>query len=465
MMPAVDERTEKIFSYCIHCAALCGVIAHVKDGHLIKVEGDPDTLNNGGTLCPKGLSAKQEIYHPDRLKYPMKRSKPKTAADPGWVRISWDEALDTIAARMKEIRDHDGPEAFFFQKGSTGGSSGTEWYRFFYRLSALYGSPNHGGTGHICCYSRSCPGLPTHLGGKGQHPEIDYDKTNLIFLVGYNILHTHPPIARKILDAKRRGAKLVVVDPMLSPTAAKADIWLALRPGTDLALFLAMHHVIIRERLYDAEFLASWSNAPFLVRDDNGLFLREGNAYVVWDSSTGKTHPADPWHAPEVKPALTGSISVNGISCRPAWQLFTELVDKCSPEWAEKITWIPAEDIRKVARLFATAKPASTDWYNGLHKSSNGFSTAVALALLSVVTGNWDIPGGLSFEADMMFKDVKGSQFLPEGWVRKSLVAATGFKVREYYKEYVGPMNLVADAIRADEPGGRCDSDRQALPY
>lgn len=452
MMPALDEGTERIFSYCIHCAALCGVTAHVKDGHLIKVEGDPASLNNAGTLCPKGLSAKQEIYHPDRLKYPMKRSNPKTAADPGWVRISWDKALDTIAAKMKEIRDHDGPEAFFFQKGSTGGSSGTEWYRFFYRLSALYGSPNHGGTGHICCYSRSCPGLPTHLGGKGQHPEIDYDKTNLIFLVGYNILHTHPPVARKILDAKRRGAKLVVVDPMLSPTAAKADIWLALRPGTDLALFLAMHHVIIREKLYDAEFLASWSNAPFLVRDDNGQFLREGNAYVVWDAATGSPQPAAPWHPPEIKPALTGSMSVNGVSCRPAWQLFIELVDKCSPEWAEEITWVPAEDIRTVARLFATTKPASTDWYNGLHKSSNGFSTAVALALLSVVTGNWDIPGGLSFESDLMFKDVKGAQFLPQDWVRKSLVAATGYKVREYYKEYVGPMNLVADAILTGKP-------------
>jgi anaerobic selenocysteine-containing dehydrogenase len=155
------------------------------------------------------------------------------------------------------------------------------------------------------------------LGGKGQHPAIDYDKTNLIFLVGYNILHTHPPIARKILDAKRRGAKLVVVDPMLSPTATKADIWLALRPGTDMALFLAMHHVIIRERLYDSEFLASWSNAPFLVRDDNGLFLREGEAYVVWEairktssrrsmaSAAGKAGP-DRLHVRERYPLQAG---------------------------------------------------------------------------------------------------------------------------------------------------------------
>jgi len=87
---------ERIFTYCIHCAALCGAIAYVKDDYLIKVEGDPDSLSNAGTLCPKALAARQEIYHPDRLKYPMKRTKPKGETDPGWVRIGWDEALDTI---------------------------------------------------------------------------------------------------------------------------------------------------------------------------------------------------------------------------------------------------------------------------------------------------------------------------------------------------------------------------------
>ncbi len=446
------NNTQQIHSYCVHCAALCGVIAYVKDGYLIKVEGDPESIKNAGTLCPKGLSAKQEIYHPDRLKYPMRRRNPKGAPNPGWVRISWEEALDTIATKMKEIRDRHGPDAFFFQKGSTDGSPGAEWYRFFYRLSALYGSSNHGGTGHICCYSRSCPGLPTHLGGKGLHPAIDYDKTNLIFLVGYNILHTKPPLARKIFDAQHRGAKLIVVDPILSPTAAKADIWLALRPGTDLALFLAMHHVIIRERLYDSEFLTSWTNGPFLVRDDNGLFLRDGNAYVVWDSATGKPCPADPWLPPEVKPAIMGSFSMDGTRCRPAWQLFSEMVDKCTPEWAQQITWVSAEDIRTVARLFATTRPASMDWYNGLHRSNNGFSTAVALALLALTTGNWDVPGGLTFEADLLFKDVKGAHYLPKDWLQRSLIAAAGFKAREHNREYVGPMNLVADAILTGWP-------------
>src|SRR3970282_2345465 len=150
---------EKIPSYCIHRAALCGLVAHVKDEYLIKVEGDPDSLNNAGTLCPKALSAKQEIYHPDRLKYPMKRTRPKGDVDPGWQRISWDEALDTIAAKMNEIKALYGPESFFFQKGSTGGSSGSEWYRFFGRLSSVYGSPNHGGTRTTCFLRRSFPGL------------------------------------------------------------------------------------------------------------------------------------------------------------------------------------------------------------------------------------------------------------------------------------------------------------------
>ncbi len=452
MLQLADGGIEKVHSYCIHCAALCGVVAHLKDGYLLKVEGDPESLGNAGTLCPKGLSARQEIYHPDRLKFPMKRTRPKGESDPGWERISWDEALDTISAKMKEIRERFGPEAFFFQKGSTDGSSGAEWYRFFYRLSTVYGSPNHGGTGHICCYSRSCPGLPLHFGNRGLHPQIDYDKTNLIFLVGYNILHTKPPLARKILAAKERGAKFIVVDPLLSPTAGKADIWLAPRPGTDLALFLAMHHVILREKLYDAQFLSAWTNAPFLVREDNGLFMKEGSSYVVWDEARGAPCPADPWLPPEIKPAINGSYEIGGVRCRPAWQLFCDLVEPCSPKWAEKITWVPADEIRAVARLFATTKPASMDWYNGLHRSSNGYQTAVALVLLSVVTGNWDVPGGFTFESDFPFKDVKGSKFLPEDWVQKSLVAAAGFKARARNREHVGPMNLVADAIMTGKP-------------
>lgn len=445
--------TEKIHSYCVHCTGLCGVVAHVRDGYLVKVEGDPDSLVNGGTLCPKGLAAKQEIYHPDRLKHPMKRSRPKGADDPGWVRISWDEALDTTAKKMREVKERYGPESFFFQKGSTDGSSGMEWYRFLYRLANVYGSPNCGGTGHICCYHRSCPGLPLHLGNKGLHPSTDYEKTNCIFLVGFNILHTKPSLARKILDARRRGAKLVVVDPLLSPTAAKADIWLAPRPGTDLALFLAMHHVIIREGLHDEEFLSRWTNAPFLVRDDDGLFMNGETApYLVWDSETGMPVPADPWFSSRVKPALSGSFTANGIPCRPSWQLFSTMVDRCTPEWAQEVTWVPADEIRRVARLYATTKPASMDWYNGLHRSSNSYYTAVALSLLSVTTGNWDVPGGLTFESDQFFKDVKGSNFLPKDWVKKSLIYAAGFKVRAFNKEHVGPMNLVADAILTGKP-------------
>ena len=452
--PAVTTNgIEKIPSYCIHCAALCGVVAHVKDGYLVKVEGDPDALNNAGTLCPKGLAAKQEIYPPDRLKYPMKRTRPKGDSDPGWVRISWDEALDTIAAKMKEIKASYGPEAFFLQKGSTDGSAGAEWYGFFYRLANLYGTPNCGGTGHICCSNRSCPGLPLHVGNKRLHPAIDYEKTNLILLVGYNILHTKPTLARKILDAKQRGAKMIVVDPILSPTAAKADIWLAPRPGTDLALFLALHHVVIREGLYDAEFVRAWTNGPFLVREDNGMFLSgDGAPFWVWDAETGAPAPADPWTSAEVRPELNGSYSVNGVKCRPAWQLFCDLVERCSPEWAEKVTWVPADDIRAMARIYATTKPASTDWYNGLNRSSNSYDTAVALALLSVTTGNWDVQGGLSFESDFSFNDVKGAHFLPKDWNEKSLVTKSGYQARSYNQEYVGPMNLVADAMLTGKP-------------
>ncbi|MBW1799978.1 MAG: molybdopterin-dependent oxidoreductase [Deltaproteobacteria bacterium] len=448
----MHDGIRKVHSYCIHCAALCGIVAHIKDGRLLKVEGDPEATKNAGTLCPKALAATQEIYHPDRLKYPIKRTGPKGKA-PGWVRITWDEALDTITRNMEEIREQYGPESFFFQKGSTGGSSGKEWYPFYNRLANLYGSPNFGGTGHICCYSTSCPGLPLHLGNKHQPPAVEWEKTACVLLVGSNMLHTKPNIARKLLDAKKRGVKLIVVDPMLTPTASKADLWLAPRPGSDLALLLAMHHVIVREGFYDPDFLAAWTNAPFLVRDDDGRFLRdEQSRYMVCDDTSGKPCPADPWTPVGATPALDGSCSVGGVSCRPAWQLFCDLVSSCTPEWAEPITWIAAADIEKTAGIFATTSPAAVNWYNGLHKGSNAHKTAVALALLPVITGNWDIPGGFITDPDYDFGDVKGRNRLPENWIEKSLVSAAGYKVRAYGLEQVGPMNLVADAILTGKP-------------
>ncbi len=384
----------------------------------------------------------------------MKRTNPKGDDDPGWVRITWEEALDNIVAKMKEIKERYGPEAFFFQKGSTGGSSGTEWYSFFNRLSNIYGSPNFGGTGHICCYTRSCPGLPLTLGTNGVQPSINYEKTNCMLIAGFNILHTVPNRARKILDARARGAKLIVVDPLLSHTAAKADIWLGLRPGTDLALFLAMHHVIVKEGLYDADFLRRWTNAPFLVRDDNGLFLRveDGKSYLVWDEEAGTPVPADPWIPSGVLPALQGSYEVNNTDCRPAWQLFCDLLESCTPRWAEVITRVPEQQIREVARLLATTKPASVDWFNGLVRNSNTYYTGVALGLLPVVTGNWDVPGGLTYGIRSRLNVPKSSQYLPQDWTEKSLVARAGLKVTALDDKQVGPMSLVAEAVLTDQP-------------
>ena len=451
---AGQDGIEKVYSYCIHCAALCGVIAHVRNGVLVKMEGDPDSLHNAGTLCPKALAAKQEIYHPGRLTFPMKRTRPKGEENPGWVRITWDEALETIAAKMQEIKKHYGAEAFFFQKGSNSGSSVVEWSPFLNMLSNIYGSPNLGGTGHICCYTRSCPGLPLHLGTSNQLPVIDYETTNCMFVVGTNILHTQPHMVRKIFDARARGAKLIVVDPLLSPTAAKADIWLAIRPGTDLALFLAMHHVIVREGLYDADFVKSWTNAPFLVRDDNGLFLRgkDGKGYFVWDETTGASALADPWLPQGVKPLLTGSYRVDGISCRPAWQLFCDLVGPCTPRWAQEITWVPEQRILEVTRLLATTKPATVEWYNGLMRNTNTYYTGVALGLLPVVTGNWDVPGGFTYGPRSILNVIKSSHYLPRDWLEKSLVAKAGLKVTALEEKQVGPMSLVAEAMLTGKP-------------
>ena len=240
------DEVKRIRTACRSCHGGCGVIAHVKDGKVIKVEGDPGSPISHGSMCSKGLAIVQLAYHPDRVLYPMKRN------DKGWKRISWDVALDTIAERFKEVIEAHGPESIVIGQGT-----GRDYESFLYRFANLLGTPNVLTAGHQCYVSRIGATLITC----GNLPVCDYEgEPKCIVVWACNPLWTNPDEykAEGFWRAYKKGSRLIVVDPRKGFLANRADLWLQLRPGTDAALAMGFLNVIIEEGLYDREFVEKY---------------------------------------------------------------------------------------------------------------------------------------------------------------------------------------------------------------
>ena len=240
------DEVKRIRTACRSCHGGCGVIAHVKGGKVIKVEGDPGSPISHGSMCSKGLAILQLAYHPDRVLYPMKRN------DKGWKRISWDVALDTIAERFKEVIEAHGPESIVIGQGT-----GRDYESFLYRFANLLGTPNVLTAGHQCYVSRIGATLITC----GNLPVCDYEgEPKCIVVWACNPLWTNPDEykAEGFWRAYKKGSRLIVVDPRKGFLANRADLWLQLRPGTDAALAMGFLNVIIEEGLYDREFVEKY---------------------------------------------------------------------------------------------------------------------------------------------------------------------------------------------------------------
>lgn len=265
------SETREVRTVCRSCHGGCGVIAHVRDGRVVKIEGDPQSPISHGSLCAKGLAITQLAYHPDRVLHPLK----KTAA--GWQRIGWDEALDTVAERFKRVIAEHGPEAIIVGQGT-----GRDFESHFSRFGNMLGTPNMLTAGHMCYLSRIGATLTTC----GRHPAIDYENNpRCIVMWGCNPLWTNPDEYKGVSfwRAYEKGAKLIVIDPRRGFLARRADLWLQLRPGTDAALALGFFRVIIDEELYDREFVSrhvhGWEPFVERVRRDYPL---ERVAEITW---------------------------------------------------------------------------------------------------------------------------------------------------------------------------------------
>jgi anaerobic selenocysteine-containing dehydrogenase len=426
---------QQLQTYCAMCVSRCGVLVTVEDGRLTKVTADPAHPN--GCICVKGTAAPEIVYAPDRLQYPMRRTRPKGDPDPGWARLSWDEALDLTASRLLAIKDHYGPEAVVFPVATPASTAANDFYTWVWRLAHAFGSPNVVGNTHICQWHRDTGATYTY--GVGTPPP-DYEHARCMLLWGFNPQATWPAMAMRINRARAHGAKLIVIDPRNTGLAEKADCWLRVRPGADGALALSMMHVLLEERLYDEPFVRTWTNGPFLVREDTAQMLTgqalaptgDPQSFLAWDSRSGSLvayHVAGGYGQDGIVPALSGTYTVTlargkPVTCRPALALLRELAARYTPERSEALTWVPAGEVRRAARLFATARPSCYYTWVGLEQGVDAMQTNRAVSLFYALTGQFDQRGSNVLFASTPVNPILGRELLPREQASRRLGAA-----------------------------------------
>jgi anaerobic selenocysteine-containing dehydrogenase len=317
-----------------YCARMdhggCGLLVHVEDGKIVRIEGDPESPLNRGSVCAKGVAQMERLNHPDRLRHPLKRVGGR--GEGKWERISWDEALSTLVQKIGEKIEQGDERSIAFAQGTP---KGLELYMMI-RLANLLKAPTVVTPGSICHMPRETASVITC----GFFPVPDYDHPPALVLVwGSNLFQTNEEgiIGSQLRRALDRGAKLITIDPRKTLLASKADLWLQPRPGTDLALAIGMLKVIVEEGLYDREFVDQWTVGFEELRNH----LKE--------------------------------YSLNQLA---------------------EITWVPAEEIIEVSRLFGQTRPACIQWGNAIEHNVHSVQSARALMILKAISGNLDSPGG-----------------------------------------------------------------------
>jgi anaerobic selenocysteine-containing dehydrogenase len=292
---------ERVQVYCALCISRCGSVAVKENGRFVALEPDP-SHPTGKALCAKGRAAPELVYHPDRLLYPLKRTRPKGDPDPGWVRISWDEALDLAAVRLRKIAKEDGPESVVFSVVSPSTSASDDSVVWIQRLMNAFGSPNVCASMELCGWGRYLATTYTFGAGVPGVYMPDLENAGCILFWGYNPNLARLAHATATVEALKRGARLIVVDPRRTGPAKKADLWLQVRPGTDGALALGIAQVMIEHGWYDRDFIREWTNGPLLVRADDGRLLTHrdldsvgsSQKYVAWNEAASRPVLYDP---------------------------------------------------------------------------------------------------------------------------------------------------------------------------
>ncbi len=332
------NEVQEVYTVCGACTNTCSLKVKMKNGKVDKLMGNENDPRTKGGICAKGIGSRQLLYDANRLKYPVKRAGER--GENKWERISWEEALKEIGDRFNKIKEEHGPRAVGFYNGQASG-----WgfnYQMYQRLAHAFGTEPSWGTAE--CFAPRAIGQAMTYGSVPSYP--DYENANMIVLWGRQPAFSSAPTTHLLFDAQQRGAKIVAIDPLRFHLGAKADQFIRIEPGTDLALALAVMYVIVENKLWDKDFVDKYTNDPGLERLSHHLF--GGNT--------------------------------DGIHY--------------TPEWASEITGIPANVIREFALELANTKGVSIMSGHGLEGRINVTQTARAVALIRLITGNIDNPGG-----------------------------------------------------------------------
>jgi anaerobic selenocysteine-containing dehydrogenase len=438
LMASVHDR-QVIPTFCALCVSRCGALATVEDGRFTALGPDP-AHPTGQALCIKGKVAPEIVYHPDRLLYPLRRTRPKGDADPGWERIGWDEALSTVAARLTELAGKYGPETVAFTSASpstTAMSDSVDWVQ---RLQRSFGSPNLCVSMELCGWGRYLATLYTWGAPVPGVYMPDIEQTGCMLFWGYNPTAARIAHATAAVAARNRGARLVVVDPRNVGLARRADEWLRVRPGTDGALALSIAHVMIARGWFDEAFVREWTNGPLLVRSDTGRLLRQSDllpsgdphTYLAWDASAARPVAHEPGRGYEPHDgelALSGEFDiatqVGELQCRPAFALLADLCRRYEPAAAQAITGVGAGQIERTARLLWEARPVAYYAWSGVEQHTNATQAARAITQLCALTGSFDVPGGNVRFAGIPANPIDGEDLLSAEQRAKALGVAS----------------------------------------
>ena len=405
---ATAEPEERVSYLChqFHCLSGCCLKCTVRDGRLVAIEPNDKVREEDQRICLRGINEIQHVYAADRLQTPLKRVGER--GEGKFESITWDEAIQTIADAIKASQKKYGEQSVFYRKSTEASvAHGVEWL----------GQLLHAETGGNWGLDRGStnglvPGLGyfSHLSPRSMR---EWPQAKTILMIGHNLCESGMTYAKYLFEAREAGAKVIVVDPRFSPTASKADQWVAIKPGTDPALMLGIVATILDKGWYDADFMRKNTTFPFLVNRKTGKIVSDKSAplatkdlvtgktvytaYVYDSKSKGKKH----YDASGVSAALEGTWRIDGGDVSTELTMLKQWVKKngYSAAWAAKITGIDEQVIVELANQYANGGPAIIDFgLGGPDKFSNADVLGHSMAIATALTGNYGKPGtGLGF--------------------------------------------------------------------
>ena len=412
--PKVIEvsNEEKIVSTaCRACIANCGVLAHVKNGRVVRLEGNPADPMSKGKMCAKGLSGISALYHPNRNKYPLIRVGKRGGGR--FRRASWDEALGMIADKLMQVKRDFGAEYVFC---STGGGGNPEIWSIA-RFCNIFGTPNWFEPGCAQCYLPRVLAAAMMYGGSDnsiadsnclEFYDEEHNPIQTLVLWGTDPSFSCPSSGgRMVNELRAKGVKTVVIDPRFTPDAAKATVWLPIRPGTDVALMLAWIRYILTNKLYDHDFVLKWTNLPYLVDPDTKEMIRacelglakdkaDANGvdiFTVWDQKTSSAKALSYPYQDDLDIALFGSYEINGKTYKTGAQLLLERADEFTLEKAGEICQLDPAKIEEAIRLYTDNSPSGLCLGVATDQTPNSVQAAMAADTMDMLMGNMEKPG------------------------------------------------------------------------